>query len=301
MAKFCIKCGKPLEEGQTCSCMGASQEVVQPTTVEQPINNAVDSQPVVNQQPINNTVTGQPVQNTTNINMEQTKNFMNNLFGLILNVFKQPYTAAVNYVRTNEMLSAIILFVLQGLLAGITVVTLMNKAINEITNGLGGMVKNTIDLNPVGTVLVVMIASVALSFAYAAILLLASMMFKAQVNYSQCVRIMGVRSVAMIGGTIVAIIIGLLSAGVGAVVALVVVPSVGFIYTVVAFKSCCAIDDNKLVYLLIVYMLVGFIAYYVIALKIGLSNIPIIKEITDGIGDLSSLLGGASNLTNMFN
>ena len=234
MAKYCVKCGSPLDEGQVCSCMANQQPV------QQPVDNMV-------QQPVQNT--------TTSVNMEQTKNFVKNLLDLVVSVFKQPYTAAVNYVRSNDILTSIILFVIQGLLTGIMIVTVMNRAIDEIMNGLGGMVKGAVDLNPVGTVIVALLISVVLSFAYAAVLLLATLIFKVQVNYTQCIRIMGVRSVAMIGGTLVALVITFLSAGVGLVIGMLVVPSIGFLYTVVALKACTQIDENKLVYLLMVYML----------------------------------------------
>lgn len=308
MAKFCMNCGQPLVDGQPCSCT-TTQNVVTPEATQQTINVQPSNNGTVNAQPVNNgtvntqqVVNQQPVQNTANnVNMEKTKNFLAELIGLIVNVLKQPYTTAVEYVRSNDVLSAIILFVIQGLFTGILISTGIKRAISEATNGFGSAVEKVIDINVAGTIIVALLVSVALSFAYAAVLWLVVVVFKVQTNYLQCVRIMAVRSVAMIAGTIFAIVITLLSSGVGVVIAAIVVPCVGFLYTVAALKTICTVDENKLVSLLMVFIVISLLVYYIIALKIGFTNIPLVKNIKNGLGDVASLLGGVGDLSSLFN
>lgn len=291
MAKFCTKCGKQLEEGEVCSCSAQQSAAIDNANA---VQNNVNAQPVVN---------GQAVQQTaSNVSIEQTKNFLVELWNLILNIFRAPVTAAAQHVRTNDILSSIILFVIQGIVTGIAVNTFIARSISEITNGLDGIVKKNIDLEEFNTVIVVLLISVALSFAYAAVLMLASIIFKGGLNFMQCVRIMGARSVFVTTGTVVAIIIALLSASVGLFASLAVIPVIGIVYVAAVFRKVATIDDNKLVYLNIVYILFAFIVYYIIVVKIGFVNLPLVKNITKGAANLTNLFGDlSSGLGSLFN
>ena len=288
MAKFCTKCGKPLNEGEVCSCQMVQAEQV--TSVEQPTQN-VQQTPVAAQAPYQQ----------QSVTMQQTKNVLLELWQLILNIFKSPFKGAKQYVKTNDVLLSIILIVIQGLFTGILINTAITRTFSEVTNGLSGLAKGVIDTNPAGTVIIGMIVSIALSFAYALVLMIASLIFKVAINYSTCVRIIGVRAVAMIAGTVFSIILALLSAGAGIVFGLIIVPIIGFLYTVAAIKTIYTLSEDRLVYYLMVFVAFSLVVYYIVAIRVGLVNIPLIKNVTNGLGDLSSLLGGVSSLGDMMN
>ena len=278
MAKFCTKCGKPLTEGEVCSCM----------------NNANDGQS-------NNENIGMDA----NVVLENTKNIALDIWKLMLNVIKKPFTTAKEYVTSNDNMMAFILIALQGIFTGILVLTLISRLFGEILGGLKNIASSSIDVNPFGNFIVGLLVSVTLSFVYALILYGLAMMFKVNINYMTCVRAMAVRAIAMTLATILTIIIGLMSAKIGIVVGLIIVPIIGFIFNLAAIKSLIVIDENRFAYFVLIFILISLIAYYIIAIKIGFANIPLVRSAKNGLNNISSLLNGfkssSSAMSGLFN
>ena len=82
MAKFCTKCGKPLEEGEVCSCtQAAPQQQAAPQMQAAPQQQAPQQQGYVSNE--------QQFQQT----QQAVAGFLTRMFGAFINVIKHPVTA----------------------------------------------------------------------------------------------------------------------------------------------------------------------------------------------------------------
>mgnify|MGYP003293274870 CR=1 FL=1 len=334
MASFCTKCGKPLADGEVCSCSQNVAQEVNNVSVsgETQVNNTVDATQaaqinnmgyqtgmqnnmgyqqnnigVPNNMQVNNMGYQAGMPNNMQVNNMgyqqnnagmQAKNFFVTLWQLILNIFKKPYTAAGDYLKTNEVLTSIILIVVQGIFTGI----LASVAVGQFIRQVIGTISKAVDYNPFGTFFMAMLISVALTFLYALIIFAISAIFKMGVNYVQAMKIMAIRSVIVIAGTLIAIIVACINAIAGVVFGVVVVQCIAFVYSSTAIKaSTTALDDNKYLYALVIYIAAALLVYYIFAIKIGLPNLPLLKLLSNGLGGLSSLIGGLDSLGSLMN
>lgn len=308
MAKFCTKCGKPLVEGEICSCsintVNEYKTPVENTVDENNVNNVSNNDSYVdNNQGNNGNVNN--VGMTANVALENTKNVAVDLWKLMVNVIKRPFTTSKEYVTSNDNIMAFILIVLQGIFTGLLVLTVISRLFGEILGGLKKIASSAIDVNPFGNFMVGLLVSIALSFIYALILFVVTMIFDSNANFMICVRTIAIRSVVMIFATIITIVLGLISAKIGIFVGLIIVPIVGFIYILAAIKSFVTIDEDKFTFYILVFVIISLVVYYIVAYKIGFFNIPIIRTAKNGLSGVTSLLNNfsskGSSISGLFN
>ncbi|MBE5934388.1 MAG: YIP1 family protein [Lachnospiraceae bacterium] len=306
MAKFCTKCGKPLNEGEVCSCMAAAQEdnIAQAAMGEGQANQApqpTETMGQVNQ--VSQTVeqVNQPVQSTTaNEALEATKDAMSNAFAVVKEVLVNPVSGTVKLAKSNAWISSVILIVIQGLITGLFTYRQMLSLITKSFGTVSKAVVSKIDFKPVETVLFVMVLSIVLSAIYAGILFLVAKIFKGQGTFITCLNIIG-------GRTVITIVVGLLSfvltfvePTVALIFGVIISSAISMVVIVMAAREIMNIEINKYVYAIMTYVAVAIIIYLVVVAKIGVPNFPVIKALGEQIGSLTSMLGGMSSLAGLF-
>lgn len=119
MAKFCTKCGKPLEEGKVCDC---AQTVIQPTMVA--TNNGVNINNNINP---NNNINSS---NNVNTNIDIKESFMDCL-DVFKNILTKPFDAIKNFVCENKYIAGIIMIVLAAISSGLYRIATLKSMYNS--------------------------------------------------------------------------------------------------------------------------------------------------------------------------
>ncbi len=232
MARFCTKCGKPLEEGEVCSCTQAAapqQETAQAAAPQQETAQAAapqqeTAQAAAQQQ---NAQQFQQTQQQNTQQFQQTQQavagFLGRTFGQFLNIIKHPVTAGREMILTGDCASAITLIVLQGIITAIFGAVVAKKLYSLIGVFMGGLsslfgayggVKMPYAKIIFGTLLI----SIILSFVLAALLLAGNLIIKNSLNFKQMMAAAAIRSCVASLATVVAMIVFLIHPLTGALV-----------------------------------------------------------------------------------
>ena len=113
MAKFCIHCGRPLEEGEVCNC----QSNVKPQDAIQQPNETLQSNNVQNQGTTNGSSTNQ------NVSSNELGNKIKFVFSKVLNMFKSPSATINEFIEKNDSQYGVIMMAINVI--GIFVISLI--------------------------------------------------------------------------------------------------------------------------------------------------------------------------------
>lgn len=203
MAKFCTKCGKPLEEGEVCSCtQAATQETTQQAAPQQQAGY------VSNEQQFQQT-------------QQAVAGFLTRMFGAFINVLKHPVTAGRDIILKGDYAVAIALIVLQGIVTAIFGAVTANKVYVTVIDGIVGGYSSLfgdydVDV-PYGKVIFgTLFISILLSFVFAGLLFLANMIIKNTLNFKQVLSVVAIRSCVASVATLVALVVFFINPFVGA-------------------------------------------------------------------------------------
>lgn len=258
MAKFCNQCGKPLEEGEVCSCQ--SQTAAQPQPVPTPASTNVSAEQVTKQ-----------VQGAAQAVATQGAN----VFKKMIDIFKNPIGAVKQIAATEDKVSAFSMVITNVLTLSI-ITLIVCLAFNSEAGGL-------IKLPVAKMVLTVLFTAAAADFALAACLWVATkFFFKEDVSYIKILSVTGAKllidSVFVILGSILTIV----SAKIG-----IFIYAVGSIFTTVLFVQSYAevstLDKDKKFYAMTIAMTL-FIILVVVFTSLCL------KDTMDSIKSISNLL-----------
>lgn len=176
MAKFCTRCGRPLEEGEVCSCSqeavqvqpaaaAQTEESTQAATTEQPAQATEESaQAATAEQPAQETAqtqqNAQPQAATQNQQNAQSQQFQQSqqaqqnqqfqqtqqavkgvlarTLGTFLNILKHPVTAGRDVILAGDAVSSMVLIALQAILSTIFGVVAAKKIYSVVSMFIGG-------------------------------------------------------------------------------------------------------------------------------------------------------------------
>lgn len=210
MAKFCTKCGKPLEEGEVCSCQTVATQSVEQKVVE---NQSVDQQPDFQYQPA-----AMPAQTA---NPSQAEAFVKRLFSNILLLLKEPVEMGREFIESADVTMAMAFIVIQGIISGVFGMAVEGKAVATLKSSMGflsGMFSSSaIKIPYLKSFFGTLVISVILTLVLAGLLLAANLIFKNQVTYKEMICEASMRSICIMPVAIVSLVLLLLSPGLGIV------------------------------------------------------------------------------------
>lgn len=200
MAKFCIKCGSPLDEGKPCSCQvpitnTGSETVVEPVVEQAQAQDYSQYQEQFEKAKKNSTI------------------FLKSLFETFKGILLLPSTEGAKFLASKSMDMAIGLLAFQSILSALFALAVTAKIDSLIMQGyslFSGMaagIEGMVKMPLFKTFLTTFILSAILSCALAGILLLISHLFKNTTNYKSMLCLAASRSAAVIPITILAIIL----------------------------------------------------------------------------------------------
>ena len=242
MGKFCTKCGRPLQEGEICTCQQpvTPQEPVtpqQPVTPQEPVT---PQQPVTLQTPVTpqaapaqETVLQQqmgagqvpPVQNK--VMQEQAVGFLKDTVEYLWGLIIRPVTTGKKMIMEANVAVSAALIILQAIMSGFFAMAACGKYSSYVqsiaslfanySSSLGsGISTEGIFKMPFARIFIVtVLLSVVLSLLLAAMLLLGHMVLKCKVTYKQMLCAVAIRSAVLIPAIFVALILFELNSSIG--------------------------------------------------------------------------------------
>lgn len=253
MGRFCTKCGRPLQEGEICSCQqanagiqGVNQQNVMPenqTTsdeinYQQKIQNDLSQGSDMEEKQLENKAIYSDSQGTqqnqayvqpNTKQMHEAVGFLHGVFGKIVQMIKKPVSEGVNLIREADTKSGATIIIMQGIFSALFALIVCARFSSSIQYIAGmfddtlGSALNGFNLNlsgalglPYGRIFIItLLASIALSCLLALLLMIGNMIIKCKVPYKQMLLGVTVRSATLMPVTVVSIILFELNSGVG--------------------------------------------------------------------------------------
>lgn len=267
MAKYCIYCGKQLEEGTECDCAQAQQ-------------GSQTAQPQQNQTA---QAGAQPQQNQAGAQTQQTYvppapnpavTALVDAFKSLLTIVNKPVESLRGFVKADNFIAALILIGAQALIAALfTLVVSASLELGEIVN-LVAIFFETFGF------------SLLLTAVLFGVVFLMVVIFKGKTDAKTLLCVVAVRSVITIPFMVLGLLIGLANAGIG--IGLFMVSELfALFYMYVAMRFACTLEESKLMFVLPIAMTIVVFVYVLIFQGIAKSII------TDMLG---SMMGGFSSL-----
>lgn len=133
MAKFCTKCGRPLQEGEVCNCSNQAQNMGQAPMQnmgQAPMQNMGQAPMQNGQAPMYN---GAPNMNTANMNQPNAGNqFVSDTKTLFTTFFKNPIQGGRAFIKNPNIALVAVLIALQGICTGLFGYLLASKLMGKI-------------------------------------------------------------------------------------------------------------------------------------------------------------------------
>lgn len=258
MAKFCTKCGKPLEDGVICSCQLSNQNV----QVEQ-----------------------QQVSRVQQINVNAASNYLNKLFSIFKNVICAPATEGVKLVISQDRNTAFSIIGVQAFFSALFALIATSK-LGSILN----LISST-KMPYIRIFIVTLLASFVLSCAFAGILLGISILFKNKISFNAALCATATRSIVLAPITIIAMVLFFINAGYG-VILFFMGNLAGLCYLVITFPIISQENRNKVAFIVFLSTVIfAIVSMFVMSKCVGF-YVP--DEVKDSIGSVSNMLRNPS-------
>lgn len=256
MARFCTRCGKPLEEGEVCSC---TQEAAAPQ--QQTAQAAAPQQQTAQTAPQQQTAQSAgyvPNEQQFQQTQQAVKGFLAKLANTFLEMLLHPVTVGKNIIQAGEFGVGIGMFVLQGIFSALFAAIIMSNTFGKLFKAMSYFDDET-ELSYVKIFFVTLIFSMVLSFIFALLLWVGNLIIKNKVSYQQMIVAASARSCVVIVATIIAIIVGLMNVQYGLCVFL--IGNIwGFFVVLMAMPVMQESVRNKLPLIMILVYLIFLLA-----------------------------------------
>lgn len=234
MAKFCSKCGKPLEDGKPCNCEG---------TVK-----------------------------ASSASQKGFGEMLKEYWELVKNVFKKPVTIVEENASEDKFGVALISMGASGIMMGLFICLIMKKMVGALLSGFGSLAGN-VDVPYVKFFLIGFVV-MAGTFALMALIgyLVFAKMFKADTSIKKMFVIIGLSSiietVALAGCSVLALF-ELSEAIIYCMSGLIIVASIlSMTYLIKGIDKYAKVDSNKLGYALAIMYVATLVVVYLISTNI---------------------------------
>ncbi len=242
MAKFCTKCGRPLQEGEICTCdqsqvsatpatqlnegikpeemsVEAASKPEERTSTDNESNVEASTQikehqsPQAQQTPPQQTQQVPPQPQTPPIQAQ----YMKNLFASWTKLFKSPVALGKGFVSSGDMTTAVAFIVIQSLFAGFFGMVVEGKAakmVNDMMGSFSFLLGGKESVVGTGTYIKILIFTtlfaVILGLVLSGILYVVCMILKVNITFQQTTCIAAMRSIVLIPVMLVSIVVVLL-------------------------------------------------------------------------------------------
>lgn len=280
MAKFCVNCGRPLQEGEVCNCT-AQQPPVEQAAPQQPVQQYIPQQPPVQQaapqQPVQQYIPQQqPVQQSAPqpavpaqpAAPSPAATYFKNMWDIVLGVVKTPAATLKSFAASGDTKTAIGFIAAYSILLSLFMLVLASK-IGSLFSGLFSMFSSSSIKWPMAKIFfLTLIMAAGLAFLFAAILLLFNKtVFKADTTYAKMLCVASAKSLAAAPFIAVGILIGLIYVSWG-IVFISFGMLLAYFFVAAALKGASEIDDDKALFTLFLSFAVLLIATYIVV-RIG--------------------------------
>lgn len=300
MAKFCTRCGRPLEESEVCNC-GQETVQAQPETAQQTASQSevTQAQQVAPQQEAAQAQQAAPqfqqqfqqqgyAQNSQQFQQTQqaVTGFLGKMFRNFGNIIKHPVTGGRDIILAGDVAVGIALIVLQGLLTAIFGAIGASKTLGTMFGAMSYYSSDDMSVPYAKIIFGTLAISVALSFVLALLLFLGNLIMRNSVSFGQMIGAVSIRSSVVIVTNILAIIVCLINP-VGGMMVFAVGNIWGFFVILQAMPIANETmrDDLPLVMILI-YLIFVVINYFCVREGIKL-YLP--SDMADSLSSLRSL------------
>ena len=229
MAKFCTRCGKPLEDGKPCSC----------------VNDAVE--------------------NSNNTNIDINKGF-NDFIGLIAGIFVKPADTIKKYSKKDKWLMGVIILAVNCLIGGLLLYCLcLRTGATSLVSSIKSTVFGSSYRVPFIQPFFGGLFGVAFYFGIIAmgIFLFASVIYKSKYSIKETFALTGSCSIILLMVSILAILISFASAYVAMAFVLIGVLFY-LLYLYQGVSDVTNLDKNKLIYAYTPAVVVATVILYII-------------------------------------
>lgn len=224
MAKFCTKCGKPLEDGKACDCELTKKEESSKAGV---------------------------VQTTSGVDIN---GYINSYMDIVKGIFTKPVETMKKYIAGDQYILGIIAIVFNSLISGIFLYCLCSEAMGLIGSfmGYGSILGGYTGDLPVAKIILYGLLFMAVGFFSTAVMIyvIANLILKDKIDIKKSISLVGVCSVFTTITTVVCIILTYIS--IKFMIIVLLVAGVFYLtYLYQAISESTKVDRNKLAYVFV--------------------------------------------------
>lgn len=296
MAKFCTKCGRPLEEGAICNCETTQNAQVAAQTTQEVAPTPAQQ---TTQQTTQQATQQAPQQTVAKVNGFDFNLYFKTVLDTFVGITKKPVTAGIDFIAKADLSIALFFIALQAIFTGLFSMVVCSKigaaistlgSLTSLVSGSSSKDNDVLDLIKMpyfkGFILTVLI-SIILTGILALVLFGANKVLKNIVTINQMVAAASLRSVFAVFTSLFAIIIFFINPTIG-VLFFFAGNLVGVILIVMTLPKNAATEN-----LVPIVMGVAFVIFMIVSLfimsKCWTIYVPsAIKEGIDGLKDLIS-------------
>lgn len=290
MAKFCIYCGKPLQEGEVCSCRTQGAGPAAPSQAAAPAQAAAQAPSAV-QTP---TAPAQPASTVVGRYWKVCKDF-----------FRFPSSVLPSFTASGDWHTALVFIITRALCFGLFMLVVFNRLkgsisfiLDHATNDLTSSIGNQIFDFPLAKIFFLsLVLSAGAAFVFAAVvLLIEKCLFKAEASYSNALCATASGSFAAIPFLLIGLLVAFLNMSFGLYIAEFGI-LLQFLFTVLALGSFQVRNKEKAVYAYFLIFVVQAIVILLLIYFFGPMYLPdalqkAIKQARSGMAALNGLMGG---------
>lgn len=257
--KYCSKCGRQLMDGEICNCdqqagmqYGEDYSNYNQYPYEQQVQGQVQMQDVVKQ---------------------NAKGFFNK----ILELLKSPVEQGKNFVFSGDIVTAVIMIVIQGIASGLFAIVMCTKAqgiFDKITGMMYGsssaadimQMKAMLKMPVFKAFLITLIISVILTFILAGIIMIFNNISHSQLIFKNVISLVSLRSIVASIIVLVGCIVAFINIYAG--IAIFTVGNIaGFMLIAVVWSHICHNTTDKQIYMMIITYII-FMIIYMLAVRL---------------------------------
>lgn len=253
MAKFCVYCGKPLQEGELCACTNVqAPPPIQPGQQQwQQQTKQPDKGP-------------NPYKEKFDLFTKHSGNYLKQLFAQFKAILTQPATNGHSFLASADYKKAIGFVAVQAILSALFAAVFYQKAgsLLYVTFGnIGGITGYMLGLLKV--TFLTLILTLALSAILSGILLGAAKLAKSTATYYEMLCLVGMKCIMTAPIVLVSMILLYVNVSFG--IAIYVLSVIfGFLVIAMYFNHAATINPNRVLWIVAGAMAVFFLAYYVL-------------------------------------
>ncbi len=262
MAKFCMYCGKQLEDGAECDC--AQSQVAKQAQAQQQQAQAYQQQAQAYQQPYVAPAPNPAVQ------------AIGAAFKSLTTIVNKPMESLQAFVKAQNFIAALILIGGQALVAAF------------FTIALAGSLKMGEVVNLAAVFFETFAFSLVLSAVLFGMLFLLTIIFKGKTDAKTLLCVVAVRSVIVIPFMVLGLLIGLANAGIG-IGLFIICEFFAMFYMYAAMRFASNLPESKLMFVIPIAMTIVLIV--LVLIMQGLAKSLISDLIGNTFGGMSSMFG----------